>query len=182
MQKSKALLPLLLVVSILVFAIIPQTMATLPNGNGVQKINEHIHSNEPYFFTRGYYYVPWVPEVFSGQIKVGAWLTIGFGWGDIVHESELEQRIAAEIAFLEAWELTLFFDGEEIDITDCWRFDDIIYEDWGDGIIFYYIPFRYYIAPRAVGHYDIVFVIDNPHPIPDVIFEGFVEWVPLNWL
>ncbi len=182
MQRSKAILPLLLFASVLVFALIPQTIATFPNGHGIQKINANIHSNEPFLFTRGYYYVPWVPELFSGQIKVGTWLTIGFGWADIVHESELEQRIVAEIIFLEAWDLEFFFNGEEINMADCWRFDEIICEDWGDGIIFYYIIFRYYIPPQAVGHYDIAFGWDNPDPIPDEIFEGDIEWVPPNWL
>ena len=176
MQKTKTIIPLLLFISVLVFTMIPNTLATLPNGNGIQNINEHIHIDEPTFFTRGYYYNPWYPELSSGQIKVGTWLTIGFGSAGVAHEDVLEQAIADHIAWIQSQPLSLTFDGEEINIVDCWRFDDVIITPLGDGMFLYYIPFRYYIPPRAVGHYDIVLEFMG------MTLTGYVEWVPPNLL
>jgi hypothetical protein len=186
MKKRKAFLSLLVIASVLVFTAFPQAMATLPKGNGIQKINEHIHWDDPpLFFVRGYYYAGLWPEEFSGKIKVGTWLTIGFGWGNDVPEEYLEEAIANDIYFLTViWPLFFhfYFDGEEIDIVDCWHLENIRIEDNGDGTYWYYIPFRYYVPPRAVGHYDIVFVWDDPDPYPDWVWAGYIEWVPPKWL
>ena len=189
MQKTKTLLPLLLFVSVLAFAMIPNTMATLPNGNGIQKINEHIHETQDtsLYFARGYYYSPVAPDEFSGQIKVGTWLTIGFGWAIFyVPEEDLEEMIAAEIELIKTWPLGLTFGGEEIDINDCWRFDDVVIRPMEEiepedpdavGLFYFYIPFRYYIPPRKPGHYEIISTFaGSPWSI------GYVEWVPANQL
>lgn len=174
---------------------IPNTMATLPNGNGIQKINEHIHETQDtsLYFARGYYYSPVAPDEFSGQIKVGTWLTIGFGWTSGspipeygVPEEILEETIAAEIEMIKTWPLGLTFGGEEIDIADCWRFDDVVILSLEEmypedpnavGLYHFYIPFRYYIPPRNPGHYEIISTFaGSPWSI------GYVEWVPANQL
>lgn len=176
MQKTKTIIPLLLFISVLACAMIPNTMATLPNGNGIQKFNEHIHIHEPTWYTRGYYYNPWYPEMSSGPIKVGTWLTIGWGGGGVVPEAELEETIAYFIAWIKANPVSLTFDGEELYSEESWRFDDVIIIPLGDGLVYFYIPFRYYIPPRAVGRYEIVL---------DFGFgtvAGYVEWVPPNQL
>ena len=181
MQKTKIIIPLLLFISILAFAMIPNSMATLPNGNGIQKFNEHIHVDEPTLYTRGHYYNPWYPDpgppyYCSGQIKVGTWLTIGWGGGSMVPEAELEEAIAADIAWIKANPVILTFDGEEIDTAKGWRFDDIIIIPLGGDLYYYYIPFRYYIPPRAVGHYEIVLEFMGTS------LAGYVDWVPPNLL
>ena len=175
MQKTKTIIPLFLFIGVLAFALIPNTMATLPNGNGIQKFNEHIHIHEPSWYTRGYYYNPWYPDISSGQIKVGTWLTIGWGGGGVALEDELEQTIAGLIAWIKANPASLTFNGEEI-YTKGWRFDDIIIIPLGDGMYYYYIPFRYYIPPRAVGHYEIVLEFMG------MTLAGYIEWVPPNLL
>lgn len=184
MQKTKTILPLLLFVSVLAFAMIPNTMATLPMGNGAQNLNPNTHDD---YWARGYYYSLILPDVFSGQIKVGTWLTIGFGWYQIyIPEDVLDEVIAADIEMLKSWPLGLTFDGEEIPIEDCWRFDDVIVipmeelapeDPEAPGTYFFEIRFRYYIPPRAVGHYEI---ISTWFGFPWSI--GYVEWVPANQL
>jgi hypothetical protein len=80
----------------------------------------------------------------------------------------------------------LIFDGEEINIEDCWRFDDVVVIPQEDlnpedpnapGYYYYYIPFRYYIPPRDPGHYDIIGTLAG---VP--LYVGYVEWVLPNQL
>jgi hypothetical protein len=175
-QKTKTIIPLLLFIGVLAFAMIPNTMATLPNGYGIQKFNEHIHIHEPAYYTRGHYYNPWYPELCSGPIKVGTWLTIGWGGVFEVPEEELEDAIAFWIAWIKANPVSLTFDGEEIYSEESWRFDDVIIIPLGDGMYYFQIPFRYYIPPRAVGYYEIVLDF-GVGPV-----AGYVEWVPPNQL
>ncbi|MFX0152043.1 MAG: hypothetical protein ACFFAJ_14740 [Candidatus Hodarchaeota archaeon] len=159
----------------------------LPEGKGVQKINPHVHGEAwPYGprYSRGYYYVPWAPEEFSGTIKVGTWLTIGLGWwpGFPVHEDFVDDAIEFLIADGTASVDWLNFNGEFIDLEQCWRVDYIIVEPWIDEYgnpvpEFYYIyfPFRYYIPPQAKGTYEISISFFGSE-----IFEGYIEWAPAS--
>ena len=60
----------------------------------------------------------------------------------MVLEAELEEAIAADIAWIKANPVTLTFDGEEIDTAKGWRFEDVIIIPLGGDLYYYYIPFR----------------------------------------
>ncbi|MFX0152243.1 MAG: hypothetical protein ACFFAJ_15760 [Candidatus Hodarchaeota archaeon] len=181
MKKTKIIYSIICIVLIWSCGSIFSVDSSLPQGNGVQKINPHIHEDlsiPPYPpYARGYYYVPLLPDLFSGTIPTGTWLTIGFGWGyKYVFPEDIDARKAELVSTAEEFEIYLSFDGINIDKSDCWRYDDIVIREMEDlpGTFLVYLPFRYYLPPQSIGYYPIIITYG------DLTFSGWVEWVPVS--
>jgi hypothetical protein len=165
---------------------------SLPDGEGVQDIKPYILHEVPSTYppppyTRGYYYAIPYPNEYSARIRTGTWLTLGFGWVNDkinVPYEEIEQAKEDLLSWLPPVIIT--FNAEAIDTEAYWRPDDFfvirmedqtIYPDYEPGTYLVYLPWRYYIPPRAVGRY--IIYADFPLANDDLLhLTGWIEWYP----
>lgn len=98
------------------------------------------------------------------EVPMGSWATINFTIQGILNlgecpESLTEEQIISIMAnaesFIELGELSIYFNGEEIDILTNLRSDRIRIVTNNNGDCQYIIPFRYYVHPQAKGDYTL---------------------------
>lgn len=145
------------------FNIADKTMG-LPNGNGLQKINDN-QTNDA--LERG---VGVSIPLFSTDtevVKTGSWVTLRFGLLDLLVEgSDCPEELTQEqidfiledaIQYEEESDFSVFFDGTRIDLASYYRTEGIttVYGTL-DGITgcYYRIPWRYYVNPQSKGDHE----------------------------
>jgi hypothetical protein len=159
------------------------TTRSLPNGNGLQKINDN-QTNEG--LERG---VGVSIPLFSNEtvtVKTGTWVTLRFGLLDMLIEgSECPEEVSEEQVnfilddvanYVAENEVSIFFDGEQIDLIPYFRTEGISTvfgtNSEGNTGCFYRIPWRYYVNPQAKGSYEFKFVIQG------IEYTRMIAWKP----
>lgn len=161
-----------------------ENSAMLPNGLGVQKINDN-QTDES--LIRGVDVGLPLFDQTSVEVKAGSWVTLRFRVRDLLEEdglcpeelSEEDVILIAERAkqFLIDDEISIYFDGELIDAALGFRSDyiDLVYgQDPQTGIIgcYTFIQWRYYINPQSKGEHEYKLVYGED------TFTRSITWVP----
>ena len=150
----------------------------LPNGNGVQKINDN-QTNPG--LDRG---IGVSIPIFSEEtvvVKAGTWVTLRFGLGDEFSEGLCPEKLTDEdiefilsdaIKIIEDEGIEIEFDGEPIDIAPYFRTAGIALILLEENTCRYVIPWRYYVTPRSIGDHEFTFRFDGEE------FTRTITWLP----
>ncbi|MBN3520076.1 hypothetical protein JYB62_08675 [Algoriphagus lutimaris] len=114
------------------------------------------------------------------EVPMGSWVTINFtiqgilnegGCPDGLTEEQINSILADSEELIEIFDLSINFNGEEIDVFSNLRSDRIRLVVNSGGDCQYILPFRYYLNPQAKGEYILSTMLSGEK------FSRTISWV-----